>query len=351
MLRFKQFIILTEGGNVTVEYQGKRVGADPIDLHQRSRKQVTSGIRGFLSALHDEIHNISGEHLFGKNKVALSKGTTFGGSTRPLMDQKISDDVFINKMGKNKVGDIDTLVKPEHIQPGGPLDRALQPGKKYNKFTVIGRTNIGTSLHAIVRNDGTGDHHQIDFAGVPYEGNHPSMFSQVAYGSHPDDMMVGLKGADHTTLLTSAIKAAEMFEGNVVAKSGKNKGKITEQGPLPRRTFSIAYGMRPSHRELGGGLAEKINPAKTPIHYTTDLKEISRQTFGVPNGELDSFHGVARTMKKYFNHRQIADTIRLTRKSMEETPEAASRLPKAMGVLHQFFGDTHPDLFPELKRK
>ena len=65
-------INLNEGGNVTVQYQGKTVGADPINLETTPRHNVTTSIKHFLSALHDHIQKHTGEHLFGKNKVIES---------------------------------------------------------------------------------------------------------------------------------------------------------------------------------------------------------------------------------------------------------------------------------------
>ena len=341
MLKFLQFINLNEGGNVTVQYQGKTVSADPINLETTPRHNVTTGIKHFLSALHDHIQKHTGEHLFGKNKVALEHGTIFGGSTRPMMDSTITDHEYIHKMGKKTVGDIDTMVRPEHVSKGGVLEHALQPGSKFGDFTVMGFKHIGTSGHAIVRNDKTGDHHQIDFAGVEYEGDHPSKFSQVAYGSPREDMLKGLKGADKTAMLTAAIKGASGFNGKVVNK----KGKVEEEGYLPHRTFSIAKGMRDSHIDLGNGLAQKITPAKskTPLRYTTDLEEISKKTFGVPHAEVDSFHGVVRSMKEHFNNEQIGRTIDILKKSMEE--ENNPRIPIAMSILQKHFGKTHPEHF------
>ena len=101
--------------------------------------------------------------------------------------------------------------------------------------------------------------------------------------------------------------------------------------------------MRDSHIDLGNGLAQKITPAKskTPLHYTTDLEEISKKTFGVPDAEVDSFHGVARSMKKHFNNEQIGRTIDIFKESEKNNP----RMPIAMSVLRKHFGKTHPEYF------
>lgn len=343
MKSFLEFLLLNEGGNVKVTYQGNEVGADSINLEKRSRTDVQNDIHGFLSDLHDHVNKNHGVSLFGKNKTGLKKKTIFSGSTKPLMDKDITDNEYVHGMGKKEVGDIDTMVRGEHIVKGGPLESSLKPGSQFGKFTVAGTKRVGTQLHAIIRHNETGNHHQVDFATADYDGEHPSEFAQVGTNSHPEDMRSGLKGVDHKHLWNAAIKASSGFHGRVVDR----KGNVKEEGFLPHRTFSTSAGMRDSYEptgevEDGVQLAKKITPSKKmSIQYDKNLKSIAKKTFGKPNAELDSFHGIARSMKKHFNHEQIGRALTIFKSNMDDNP----RLSTAMNVLKGHFESSHPEHF------
>ena len=308
MLNFSVYInrLLSEGGNVKIGNHS----SVPIDLTKHNRNKMTGDVKDFLHSVHNHVHKNTGEHLFGHNKAALRSGTAYAGSTREFMNKNTSDDTFINKYGKKRVGDIDVMVPHHHLKKGGSVEQALQPGQKHGKFSVIGTKRIGTQVHAMVHHHETGENHQVDFEGAKYEGNHPSKWNQLSTNSHKEDMSAGIKGVHHKLLLNAAVKGSKTIHGVTLDR----KKNIKTEGEHPAKTFSTQYGVRDAYRHTGGihssgaKILEKVGPRHKPT-YMSDPQKIAHSTFGHKKAEIDSFHGVVRSMKKHFSPKQISRTI------------------------------------------
>jgi hypothetical protein len=260
MLKFNQFIL--EGGNVKVG----DVSAAPFKVTAANREERQSHIKTALTAIHASFHKETGQHLFGGNRAALSSGTAFAGSTRHLMSKEISHDEFAKH--KPTVGDVDAQVPIEHKDA---LAKHLTAGKKFGKYTVVGTKKAGNDVSAVMKHD-SGEHHQFDFEGVKYEGDHPSKGEQFSHNSHWTDTKAGIKGMHHKMLVNAA---------------GGEKHKFSMAGGLKSRTDETDKGN------------------KDPEHVTKTLFGK-----GANHEDVHSFHGVTQLIKKHIpkeQHQAIYD--------------------------------------------
>jgi len=263
MLKFKQF--LKEGGNIKVG----GVGANPINVTDKNRGHIASDIHHALSSLHDSFHNEHGGHLFGKNKKALENGSAFAGSTKHLMDKKISDKEYAKH--KPTTSDIDVQIPHEHKEA---LTKHLTPGKKFGKYTVVGTKGHGHEVSAILKHE-NGQHHQIDFEATHYHKDEPHVGEQFLHSSNWEDTKKGIKGVHHKLLLNAA---------------GGSKYKFSNTNGLKSRTDETDAG-------------------------TKHPQEVTKKLFGhdADSSKIHSFTGVTDLIKKHYHpshHQEIYDKFK-----------------------------------------
>ena len=318
----KEQFDLHEGGNVKI---GDHT-AEAIDLTKHKRSEMSAHVHDFLHSVHQHVHDNGGGHLFGKNAAALHKGTAFAGSTKEFMNKKTSDRTFTHTYGKKKVGDIDAMVDHSHMKKGGHLEKALAPGTKHGKFTVVGHKRIGTQIHALIKHHDTGKTHQVDFESSTYHGDHPSEWNQLSTNSHKEDMKSGVKGVHHKLLLNAAVKGHKTITGSLKGKEGK----------YPTHTFSVSHGMRQAHRLSKSGGLEKVESKHKPT-YETDPKEIAHKVFSHKNAEIHSFHGVVRSIKKHMTPEQQKRTLDHYKENLSRTDPNSSETKKSLTILKHHF--------------
>jgi len=259
----EMFSLLNEGGNMKI---GNHMAA-PFKVTNRT--QQARDIHDALNQIHDSFHSEHGEHLFGKNKKALHSGSIFAGSTKQLMDPKISDEEFSKH--KPTVGDVDIQVTHAHKDA---LVHHLTPGKKFGKYTVLGTKKHGLESTAIMRHE-NGENHQFDFEGVEYKDHEPTKAEQFLHSSDWEDAKKGIKGAHHKILLNSA-------------------GMDTHK-------FSISHGLKSRTDETDPGEKEHEGITKKLFGPKADPSKIS------------SFHGVAELIGKHIppeHHQKIYDKFK-----------------------------------------
>lgn len=263
MLKFKTFI--SEGGNIKVG----DVAAAPFKVTAENRPERQSHIKSALTALHSSFHKETGHHLFGGNHAAISSGSAFAGSTKHLMSKDVSHEEFAKH--KPSVGDVDVQVPHEHKEA---LLKHLSVGKKFGHYTVAGVKKSGNDISAVMKHK-SGEHHQFDFEGVKYEGDHPSKGDQFTRSAHWTDTKAGIKGAHHKMLLNAA---------------GGEKHKFSMVGGIKSRTDETDKGN------------------KDPVH-------VSKTLFGdkANHEDVHSFHGVTQLIKKHVpaeQHQAIYDKFK-----------------------------------------
>ena len=267
MITYKQFVI--EGGNIKVKTEKGEVAAAPFAVTDKNRKSRQTDIKNALSDLHDSFHKETGEHLFGKNKKALNSHSLFAGSTKDLMDSKISHGEFAKH--KPKTGDIDVQFPKEHAEK---LEKHLTPGKKLGKYTVVGTKKHGNEISAVMKHE-NGEHHQFDFEKTHYEHEEPTKAEQFLHSSNWEDTKKGIKGVHHKILINAA--------GGTAHK------------------FSITHGLRSRTDESDQG--------------TGNPEHVSRKLFGpkADHSKIHSFGGVAELIKKHIpahRHQEIYDKFK-----------------------------------------
>jgi len=286
MIRFVQFIL--EGGNIKIG----DVSAAPFSVTEKNRSERVKDAKDALSELHDSFHNEHGEHLFGKDKKGLASGSIFAGSTRQLMDPKISDSEFAKH--KSTVGDMDVQVMKDH---GDKLTSHLTPGKRFGKYTVVGTKKHGNEISAVMKHD-NGEHHQFDFEKVHYENSEPTPAEQFLHSANWEDTKAGIKGAHHKILLNAA-------------------GGTTHK-------FSISHGLRSRTDESDPG-------AQHP-------NDVSARMFGnnADHSKVTSFLGVSDLINNHIpkeQHQAIYDKFKegVSRLKVDNEP-ALAHLRKTLGV-------------------
>jgi len=258
LLKFKDFVSLLEGGNIKANGHE----ATPIDIKHKDtpRNQVQTDVSDSLHAIHKHMHDNYGIHLFGKNAVALKKGTAYSGSTAHLMNSKISDAEHLRH--KRHIGDIDVQIPHEHFEH---VRNHLTTGKKFGKYTIVGTKKAGAEHHLLMKHE-NGQIHQFDFEKTEYKNNHPTEFERFSHSSHWEDTKKKIKGAHHKALLNAL-------------------GGSTHK-------FSISNGFR---QRVEKGEAEK--PA------VRDVKKITHHIFGknADHKKSDSFVGLVDHMKNHLH--------------------------------------------------
>ena len=291
MTPFKKF--LNEGGNIKIGGQA----AGPFQVTAKNRQSRMDDIHGALSAIHDTVRNAHGVDIYGKGKKALSTGSAYSGSTRQLMDPKISHERFA-AMKKKGVGDVDTLINREHADKlGGHLTK----GARFGKYTVVGTSKHGTEHSAVMQHD-NGEKHQFDFVQSHYHQHEPSTGDQFLHSSHAEDMEHGVKGFHHKSLIGSLTKTIK-----------------------PESSFSTAYGIRPKGSKPG-------------VAGISDPKEVSKHLFGAnaDHRDIHSFMGVTRLIKKHVpadKHQEIVGHFEhaMAAKPSEDNRAAIAHLREHLG--------------------
>lgn len=293
---FSQFVMLSEGGNISVEGGS----AAPFAVTARNRQSRVDDIHHALSDLHDQYHKETGEHLFGKNKSGLKSGSTFAGSTRALMDKSIPHKSIAETMPTT--GDVDAQMHHDHKNQ---MANFLFPGRLIGKYMVVGTKKHGNETSAVMRHE-NGEHHQFDFEGVhtdPKTGE-PTPGEQFLHSADFSDRQRGIKGLHHKVLL------------NAIASANNQK-------------FSITHGLR--SRDSG-----KDDPG------LSDPTDVSTSLFGpdADHSKVHSFQGLSELIRDHVHpdhhagiYQKFADSV--SKMKGADHSKAISHLGKTLGMQPQ----------------
>jgi hypothetical protein len=226
---------IIEGGNIKIGEQG----AVPIDLTQHHRKTMQQDIHNSLSQIHHSFKKEYGHGLFGENGEGLHAGSVYSGSTKHLMNHKISDKEFSTH--KKSLGDVDVQIPKEHAEN---LNKHLSPGKKFGNYEVIGTKKHGNETTALMKHHPSGHVHQFDFEHVNYHNNEPTKFEQFSHGSSWEDTKHGIKGVHHKMLLNAAGGQHYKFSPAAGIKSRTN-----ENDPGDTSTHGMTHKLFGSHAD------------------------------------------------------------------------------------------------------
>jgi len=308
-LSFKTFI--TEGGKYRAldSNTGQMVGSTPLSVDPsspdyRSRSDRQADLRELLHHINQHHFQQTGHHIFGENGAAIDDNSAFAGSTHHYMNPNISDNDLIN-IGKTEFGDFDTQFAGQHSDS---LNKILRTGAKFGKYTVVDTKPQKDQNIALLKHE-DGKYQQVDFGSSDYEGNKPSLFYRSSKSSPYEDLRHGIKGA-FGKILNRAIAHGQGQTGIVRNKKGDKETFV------PKTSFSIGLGLRPSHEQIGtenGKPVFKELTSKTAT-YTRDVPTIYRTMYGAePTPEdinnFGSFHGGISSAQRHFSPEQQSRVV------------------------------------------
>jgi hypothetical protein len=302
------------GGNVKIGEQG----AEPITMNMRKERRVD------VDKMLHSINKHSGHKIFGYGAPSLASGAAYSGSTAHMMDKTLKDDEL--RKFKKSFGDIDVMVPHDTEEH---LTKALEPGTKHGKFTVVGTKKLGGQVSAIMKH-ADGKHHQVDFEYKNFdkETQEPDDFAKFSQNSDISDMKSGLKGAAHKALILAL--TSRSGQRGVVEKIKGGKSTYSPTTSIKSHTFSQMKGTRVKHIPSldKDGKQKEHNGQKVynelgseNASYNTDLSKVHETLFGVPGKEGDikamhSFAGVTKSMKKHLKPEEIRNVVYAFAKSL-----------------------------------
>lgn len=309
MLKYKQFLQLTEGGNIQLGKKGGD-GAQAAPFDSSKRETTHKDMLGVFSDLHDKMFKQHGVHLFGKDKSALQPGKDpnypgssvpsglRAGSTKFLYDKTISHKDYAG--GIKKTGDVDSFVDETHKEKLEHTLSSLPVGSKLGNSTYLGWKPGGGESHILVKHPEHEHPLQLDLNHVKYVNGHPTKGAQFSRtGGSFEDRKVGVKGKHVNMLLNATAKTMGMKKGP--------KGLKDADAP------PSAYG------------------EQTP-------EGISKKLFGVVHDDVESFSGIIRMIKKHLpapKHKEIHDHFVA---SLEKDPDGPAANKPAIDMLRKHLG-------------
>jgi hypothetical protein len=250
--------VLNEGGNVSSQSPGWQGmpgdhEAEEIDLKIHNRDLMVGKLRELLHAQNEAFKAVNGRHIW--NPKIINSNEMFSGSSVQFFDVKgISTQDFLNKLKKQKVGDIDTQVDQEI---GDSLTAWLKSmvGKKVGNGTLVG---FNASLSSIWRLDDPPVRIQVDYELGPYDPKtqKPTEWFSYSHSSNYDDMAAGIKGVFHK-YINRALPYSQTST-KYVARVLKKSVKISPE-PVTDSDYSFAV-----TSAQGGGLSAKYKPYVDP---------------------------------------------------------------------------------------
>lgn len=244
--------ILSEGGNVSSRSPGwagvpGEQKAQEIDLKIHDRDFMVEKIRNLLHAQNESFKSKYGRYIW--NPKIIDSNEMFSGSSLHFFDVKgISTQDFLNKLKKDKVGDIDTQVDQEI---GDEITAWLKSaiGKKVGNGTFIG---FNASLSSIWLLDDPPVRIQIDYELGLYDPKtkKPTQWFAYSHSADYNDMVAGIKGVFHK-YINRALPYAKTST-KYVARVLKKSTKISPE-PVTDSDYSFAV----TGGGIGGGLAAK----------------------------------------------------------------------------------------------
>ena len=249
--------VLSEGGNVSSKSPGWQGAADQeaeeIDLKIHDRDFMVGQLRALLNAQNESFKKAYGKYIW--EPKLLKSGQMFSGSSLQFFDvEGINTQDFLNKLKKQKVGDIDTQIDQDM---GDEVTAWLKSiiGQKVGNGTFLG---FNSSLSSIWKLDDPPVRVQVDYELGPYDPKTKSPTEWFAYShsSHYDDMAAGIKGVFHKYINRALTHAQSSTK--YVARVLKKGVKISDE-PVTDSDYSFAV-----TSAQGGGMSQKYKPYIDP---------------------------------------------------------------------------------------
>lgn len=317
------------GGNVHVIGRGgEEHAAQKLDLKKFKRADIRSAFTDLFLTLNKRFKEHTGKPIW-KNESLIKTGRVFNGSSESFFNAGILDSVFVEV--KDVVGDIDVTV-PEDLKVDVWEFLKTIEGGRVTPYIIYVGNNVASphgaksQINAIFKySNGThAINMQVDFEFLPYDKtNSPTAFAKFSHSSSWGDLVLGLKGVHHKYILRALAGGASQRHDVQVITKARGQPQKNPDG-VQFHKFSVDRGLRTGayvpamdngvHRVVNGLPAYHAVEPKDST-YTTDVSEIARHMLGpkVTKAEIDgnmgSFIGVLRLMKKYLTIDQITTTL------------------------------------------
>lgn len=305
MKSFKEFYLLTEGGNVQIG----DVSAERIDLKKYNRDWIVERLFRTLRVI-----NLSFQKDFGLalwNPELFKSKRFLSGSAFHFFDKTIATKEFVKY--KNTVGDIDTQVdQAQEQQIQQFLDASTH--KKFGYAALVGYKKSAGQFITLWQFENPKINVQIDLELVDFVDRKPTEWSQFSHSSDWKDLKEGIKGVFQKYLLRAF--TSKTLREIVLLKGKKETPVKTMSTDL---AFSVMKGLRVKiepvmdpntgkHMKIDGLLAYKEIPAKRST-YITDLQILFKILFGqepTPSDlkKFQSFVGGLELANRYFSPKE-----------------------------------------------
>lgn len=312
MLKFSQWSILTEGGNVMIG----DIAADRINLNNIPRKDIVKEIGSGLEAISKQFEEEHGLSLW--NNTLLRSKEFLSGSSLHLFDLRgISDEDFTKH--KPTVGDIDTQVDGNMKSTIDKFLKNLAAGTKVGPLVYVGAKPSGDQFITLWTVPAFGINVQIDMELVSFHNGKPTPWSSFSHGSAWEDLKLNIKGVFQKYLLRS-FQARTAKDVIIQPKTARGKEKVIRKS---EHAFSLK-GLRVRMTPVLNAQGEQVFKNGMPVYtendsatadYITDLDVLFASFFGVKGSKAEvdmmgSFAGLVALMKKYMTkseQKQVLD--------------------------------------------
>ena len=329
------------GGNAraTNKITGQDTLAQKIPIKEIGRSEFIKKFIDLFLEIDKRFDNKYGRPLWG-NKSILKNGIAFNGSTSFIMNPEISDTEVIPY--KPTSGDLDIMVKESDKSDLWTLLDEFEAKPNIMKDVIYRGSNklsisaIGDQINCVFEVT-FGDivtQSQVDWEFTEFEGEGetevPMEFSRFGHSSSLFDAQAGFKGVVHKYLLRALAGGASLRQDVLILTDKatyekpafkKTKGEhITE---LRMEKFFVSRGLRKAYDPMFTPDGEpwvvdgkRVYKEKRPddSQYETSLKEMFKILFNdMESGELGdmwSFVGIVKLMKKHLDKNSIDDTFK-----------------------------------------
>ena len=274
--------IISEGGNVRVEYNGTEVGADKIDITKYDRKKLVDDLTKSLQLVSKEFQKKTKTKLLHSDMLK-----NLPGSGQLLFDLSKIEDAELEQH-KPTFGDLDIFV-PIQVMPQLYMFLQNSVDTTFYKMKYLGAKKLKAEslqnkkpkqINSIWEYDATNSKKvegapdsfkiQIDLVSVAMGAEGPAEFEHFSRSAPLEDLRVGVKGLFHKYILRAIVKIMTMMKSfsiitpgsysKYVEASPKNEKELKEflaskafklstsadklEGKAALNTFSILYGVR-----------------------------------------------------------------------------------------------------------
>lgn len=282
-----------ENGDVVL-FNGRRAYADKINLYVIEREDLVKDLRELLHALNAAFETDKGYPLWNFKRTRK----IFNGSSAFLFDESISDSEF--RRTKSELGDIDLMIPAAALHDLWDVLKKNEK-KRIGQFVYLGnnkvnRSSIVAQINAVFwykpQDSFSAKHVQIDFEGVDFENEAPTIWSRFSHSANWDDMKCKVKGVAHKLLLQSIANVMGRIPNSIELTLKSPITDPVELKSLENDLFDLELQEEKNEKKIAE-LKNELKRKKPRVPKGCELRDVSSLTFSV-------LYGVRNKMQPQF---------------------------------------------------